>query len=57
MGEVRLDIIPGVVRRAFKMIRPTDGRLALGTANPVRRLREHEVVVLRSLELVKARRA
>ena len=40
---VRLDILPGVVRRAFKMIWPTDGRLALGTANPVRRLGGHEV--------------
>ena len=43
MREVRLDILPGVVRRAFKIIWPTDGRLALGTVNPVRRLGEHEV--------------
>ena len=43
MREVRLDILRGVVRRAFKMIWPTDGWLALGTANPVRRLGEHEV--------------
>ena len=43
MREVRLDILPGVVRRAFKMIWPTDGRLALGTVNPVRRLGKHEV--------------
>ena len=40
---VRLDILPGVVRRAFKIIWPTVGRLAQGTVNPARRLGEHEV--------------